>query len=109
LLTSKNRMRFHFLSGKFGRLALPYLVVLAGVSSFGLPWPWNICAVASQAFFYMVAVADLAVSPRTPLKRLTSPIRTFVVLMISSLLGLRVFFVKPGDLWKETRVRKVNV
>lgn len=109
LLTSKNRMRFHFLSGKFGRLALPYLVVLAGVSSFGLPWPWNICAVASQAFFYMVAVADLAVSPSTPLKRLTSPIRTFVVLMISSLLGLRVFFVKPGDLWKETRVRKVNV
>ena len=40
-----------------------------------------------------------------PLKRLTSPFRTFVVLMTCALFGVKVFFVPPKSLWKETTVR----
>jgi hypothetical protein len=39
-----------------------------------------------------------------PLKRLTSPLRTFAVLMTASLCALAILFVPPRVLWRETRV-----
>ena len=36
---------------------------------------------------------------------MTSPIRTFVVLMAASLAAVRVYFVPPTSLWKEVSYR----
>jgi len=105
LLSRTNRMRIHFLSAKFGRLIMPFLLILVAVSSFGLPKPLRQAALLAQAAFYLTALADQWVPQRTLLKRASSPIRTFVVLMAAAFLGLKIFFVPPRALWKETIVR----
>jgi hypothetical protein len=48
---------------------------------------------------------DGAVPDGTALKQLTSPIRTFVVLMAASLAAVQVYFVQPTSLWKEASYR----
>jgi cellulose synthase/poly-beta-1,6-N-acetylglucosamine synthase-like glycosyltransferase len=108
MLRSSNRMRFHFLSGKYGRPAMPWLLFLIAISSFWLPGPLNWVATAGQAAFYALALMDTLIPPGFPLKRISSPARTFVVLVLSSLAAVRIFFVAPRDLWKETHVRKVG-
>jgi hypothetical protein len=42
------------------------------------------------------------------LKKVTSPIRTFVVLMAASLAAVRVYFVSPTSLWKEAKYRSAT-
>jgi hypothetical protein len=106
MLTSKNRMRFHFLSGKYGRPAMPWLLLLVAISSGGLPAPFALWAVSLQGVFYGLAVIDRIVPASFPLKRLTSPIHTFLMLVLSSVVAVKVFFVPPRDLWTETQVRK---
>ena len=105
LLSSSNRMRIHFLSAKFGRLVMPFLLILVAVSSLGLPQPWREVSLGTQAAFYLIALFDKLVPEGSALKRITSPVRTFVVLMAAALMGLKIFFVSPRALWKETKVR----
>jgi cellulose synthase/poly-beta-1,6-N-acetylglucosamine synthase-like glycosyltransferase len=107
MLTSANRMRFHFLSGKYGRPAMPWLLLLIAVSSFGIAAPFAAWAVGLQLLFYGLALVDVVLPASFPLKRLTSPIRTFVMLVLSSVVALKIFFVPPRELWKETEVRKL--
>jgi poly-beta-1,6-N-acetyl-D-glucosamine synthase len=102
LLGPGNRLWFHFVSYKLGRLALPWiLLALLGVS-FGLPRPWNFWAVGAQASFYLLALADFAIPSKTLLKRISSPARAFVNLMAAAALAISVFFVAPHRLWKPT-------
>ena len=61
-------------------------------------------AIGAQAAAYMLAMADAWMPANFPLKRLTSPIRTFAVLMMASLCALAILFVPARVLWKETRV-----
>jgi len=105
LLTSSNRMRIHFLSAKFARLLLPFLLILILVSSFGLPDPFAQIAVAAQVVFYGVAFFDRWVSEDSLIKSVSSPVRTFVVLMAAAFMACKIFFVPARDLWKETKVR----
>ncbi len=105
LLSSCNRMRVHFLSAKFGRLMMPFLLILVAISSLGLPQPFREIAVTCQALFYLTALADQWIPQRSPLKRISSPVRTFVVLMAAAFMALKIFFVPPRALWKETSVR----
>jgi cellulose synthase/poly-beta-1,6-N-acetylglucosamine synthase-like glycosyltransferase len=102
LFTSNNRMRLHFLSHKFGRLALPWAVLLAMAGPFTLPaGPVKWTLLAGEAAFFL-----LASLPRDfPLKRLTSPARTFIAMNVASMMGLAVFFVEPTTLWRQTRVK----
>jgi len=109
MLTSGNRMRFHFLSGKYGRPAMPWLLLLVAISGSWLPAPFAFWMVAVQGLFYGLGALDGTLPSSSLLKRVTSPIRTFVVLVLSSVLAMQIFFVPPRDLWKETRVRKVVV
>jgi biofilm PGA synthesis N-glycosyltransferase PgaC len=102
LLSSRNRMRLHFLSGKYGRIVMPYCLIVIALTTFGLPPLWRNIALAIQLFCYGLAALDLLIPAGFPLKRLTAPFRVFVVLMASSLLGARVFFVSPQSLWKQT-------
>jgi hypothetical protein len=98
-------MRLHFMSAKYGRIVIPYCMIAIALTTFGLPYYWRAAAAAGQIVFYLLALLDVVVPDGTKLKQLTSPIRTFVVLMAASLAAVRVFFVSPTSLWKEASYR----
>ena len=50
------------------------------------------------------ALIDAWLPKRFPLKRLTSPLRTFTVLMAASLCAVSILLVPPRVLWRESRV-----
>jgi biofilm PGA synthesis N-glycosyltransferase PgaC len=104
LLGPQNRMWFHYVSYKLGRLALPWVFTLLFVSSCFLPVPWRWGALAVQALLYGAAALDPVIPVNFPLKRITSISRTFVALLLAALWGLSVFVVPPRRLWKETKV-----
>ena len=108
LLSRRNRMRFHFLSAKYGRIVIPYCMIAIALATFGLPPFWRSLAIWGQAMFYGLAALDPLIRDRLPLKKLTSPIRTFVVLMTASLAAVRVYFVTPTSLWKEASYRSAT-
>ncbi len=105
LFTSANRMRMHFLAHKFGRLLLPWLILLGLGAALALP------ASALRTTLLGVAAAVLvlaAVDPLLPkklfLRRISSPARSFVVMNAASLLSVLVFFVPAKYLWKPTHI-----
>jgi biofilm PGA synthesis N-glycosyltransferase PgaC len=102
LLGPSNRMWLHFMSYKFGRLLLPWLLLILAAASFGLPAPWRAIVLAAQAAFYGLALADAWISNPRLLKRLSSSAHTFLMMMIATLGGLSVFFIPPRRLWKVT-------
>lgn len=108
LLGPGNRMRFHFLSAKYGRIVIPYCMIAIALATIGLPPFWRSLAMWGQVAFYGLAVLDSLVPDRFPLKKLTSPIRTFVVLMAASLAAVRVYFVTPTSMWKEASYRSAT-
>ena len=106
LLGPRNRNWIHFFSHKLARLLMPWALLSAGISSFFLPAPWNTVAVEAQAGAYLLALAHPALPSGFPLRRVTAPLRTFVVLMAASLCALAIIFVPARVLWKQTRVSK---
>ena len=106
LVTWKNRMLFHFVSYKIGRLALPWLFVGMFIASFGLPHPWAAILVTLQVIFYGLAALDLVLAPDSALKRLATPARTVVTLLAAAALAVSVFFVPPHRLWIVTQARR---
>ncbi|MCC6861492.1 MAG: glycosyltransferase family 2 protein [Bryobacterales bacterium] len=108
LLRRSNRMWMHYVSHKFARLLLPFALLAAAVSSFGLPGVWAPWAVGSQALFYGIALADPWVKESSGLKRITSPVRTFTVLMAATACAISILFVPAGRLWKPTEVRRAR-
>ena len=105
LLGPKNRMWFHFVSYKLGRLTLPYLLIVVTISSFYLPGPWRLPILMGIAGSFSLAVLDPWISQRLPIKRISSPARTFLVMMIATVSAIRVFFVPPRKLWKESTIQ----
>ncbi len=105
LFTSANRMRLHFLSHKFGRLVLPWALLIALGASLALPPSWFRTAVwAGEALLLGLAMLDPLVPHGWRAKRLSSPARTFLVMNVAALLAILVFVVPPQVLWKPTRV-----
>jgi biofilm PGA synthesis N-glycosyltransferase PgaC len=102
LLGPKNKMWFHFLSHKFGRLLLPYLLVVVFVSSFFLAPPWSTVLVGCQLAFYGIALVDPWI-PVSPLKKVSSLVRTFVVLMLATLFATSILFRPSESFWKTAR------
>jgi cellulose synthase/poly-beta-1,6-N-acetylglucosamine synthase-like glycosyltransferase len=103
LLGPSNRMWLHFLSHKLGRLLLPFALILIAASTFWLPSPWKGIAFGMQALFYALALLDPIVPQRSPVKRVTSPVRTFVVLMAAALCAVSILVVPAGWFWREPR------
>lgn len=104
LLVPNHRLWFHFVSHKLGRLLLPYAFIALLASSFFLPNPLKYLALAAQAGFYGLALLDIALPDTSVLKRLSSPVHTFVVLMVAAVAGAAAaLFVAPHRLWKHTR------
>ncbi len=89
----------------WGRLAMPYALVALAASSLYLPGRWMALAAGGQAIFYGLAAADRWVPQTFLLKPVSSPARTFVVMMAAAVCALSVFFVSPQSLWKETKNR----
>jgi cellulose synthase/poly-beta-1,6-N-acetylglucosamine synthase-like glycosyltransferase len=96
---------FHFFSYKISRLLLPYALIVTVVSSLFLPRPFADIAIAGQAAFYACALLDPWIPDDWLLKRLSSPIRTFCMLMAASLWAVSVVFVPAAKLWTATQVR----
>jgi cellulose synthase/poly-beta-1,6-N-acetylglucosamine synthase-like glycosyltransferase len=98
LLTPRNRLLFHFLSHKFGRLLLPFAVLALGLSSLTLPEQWRTPALWAQGAFYILALTD----PWLPLvvRRLSSHTRSFVVFMFAAICAVAILFVPPHRLWR---------
>ena len=105
LLGSRDRMRLHFLSHKFGRLLMPYATIVAIASSFFLPDPWRRIALIAAGAAVALALLDLLTPEGWFLKRVTSAFRTLLVMQAASLCSCSVFFVPAQWLWKQTRVR----
>jgi len=99
LLSPSNRMLVHFLSHKFGRLLLPYLLIGMALSAFGLPSPWRAAALAGQALVYALALLDVRIPARSTAKRISSPLRTFITLVSAAFLAPLILFVPPSAFW----------
>ncbi len=108
LWSPRNRMFFHFVSHKVARLVLPYLFLLLLAFSFGLPGYLAWAAVAAQAAFYLLAAVDPLIPPSWPVKRASSPIRAFVLLVAAALFAIVIFFVPPRKLWKTTKLQETG-
>ena len=104
LLGPRNRMWIHFVSHKLARLIMPWTLMSAACATWFMAEPWNFWAGAAQAFGYGLGVVDPLVPDGWLLKRLTSPARTFMVLMVAALLAISVAFVPARKLWGETKV-----
>lgn len=106
LFTRANRMRFHFLSHKSARLVLPWAVLLIWIATLALPAsPFRAFLLVDEAVFVALALLDRYVPKSFPLKRISSPARTFLAMNAAALLSPAVFFVSPETLWRPTRVK----
>ena len=106
LLGWGNRMWWHFVSYKVGRLLLPWLLIGVAVTSWGLEEPWRSLVLLGQLLAYGLAALDGWIGPGSPLKRISSPLRTFVTMMVAAVQGLSVFFIPAQSLWKVTSESK---
>ena len=94
LLSSLNRMRFHYFSYKVARLLLPFALIIIAVTSFQLhSRRVMIGAWVVQGLLYGLAIADEWIGGMSFLKRISKAARTFVVTMFASLCALAVLFV----------------
>src|SRR5260370_30813216 len=96
LFTSRNRMRLHFLSHKFGRLVLPWALLLAAAATVALPpTSFRSWMIWSDCILIMLALVDGLIPQWVPFKRITSPARTFLTMNVASIAALAVFFTPP--------------
>jgi cellulose synthase/poly-beta-1,6-N-acetylglucosamine synthase-like glycosyltransferase len=102
ILGRRNRMWFHFYSHKLGRLLLPYCLIGMFISSFWLPAGARWGAFAGQLLFYGIAALDPWV-PESPVKKLSSIARTFVILMWAAFCAGAIFFRPNRSFWTPSR------
>lgn len=109
LFTSRNRMRFHFLSHKFGRLLLPWLILVFFGAALALPGSWLRTTILIAGAAWLALAAGNSLIPLTsPLKRFTSPARTFLVMNAAALAAVAIFFVPAAKVWRPTRVESAG-
>jgi cellulose synthase/poly-beta-1,6-N-acetylglucosamine synthase-like glycosyltransferase len=100
-----SRMWVHFVSHKTGRLILPWAVLGLGLGTWLFPMGWfRTLLLVGEAAALLMALADGWFRRGNPLKRLTSPARTFLVMNAAALCAVAVFFVPPQTLWGTTKV-----
>jgi poly-beta-1,6-N-acetyl-D-glucosamine synthase len=109
LLGPRNRLWFHFLSYKFSRLLLPFALLAAAGSAMVAGGWLAIFSVTAQVLVYGAALLDLAIREGGLFKKLTSPIRTFVVMMLAAICAVSILFVPADRLWRTTRVVRRDI
>ena len=111
IFTSADRMRLHFLSYKFGRLVLPWAILLIVGSTMAMAIAGNPVGrflMIDEIALALLAAMDRLVPSGFPLKRLTSPARTFLSMNAAAFCSPVVFFVSPNRLWRPTKVKLVD-
>jgi cellulose synthase/poly-beta-1,6-N-acetylglucosamine synthase-like glycosyltransferase len=109
LFTSRNRMRVHFLSHKFGRLVLPWAILLVIAATVALPaTTFRSWMIWDEGALILLAVLDRIVPNWLFFKRITSPARTFLTMNVAAIAALAVFFVPTNRLWATTRVERTD-
>ena len=106
LFGSANRMLWHFLPHKFGRLILPW--ALLGMVGFTLALPdalWRDVLLLGYVTPVALGVLDSWIGRAAgPLKRLSSVCRMFLLMNVASVAATAVFFIPAQSLWKPTKV-----
>jgi hypothetical protein len=98
-------MRFHFLPHKFGRLLLPWLLLIGLAATLLMPtggFRSSVLTLASVTVF--LGLFDVLLPRTFLLRKVSSPVRSFMVLNLASLLSVLVFMVPPEVLWRPTRI-----
>jgi cellulose synthase/poly-beta-1,6-N-acetylglucosamine synthase-like glycosyltransferase len=103
LLNPRYDIWLHFVSHKLSRLLLPYAFAWIAVSSWFLPDPWRWVVLAAQALFYGVALVDPWIPEGNVVKRLSSLVRTFVMLLAASVAAGSILFRPARTLWTERK------
>lgn len=106
LLWPGTRGWIHFTSHKLSRLLMPFALLALLISSFWLPAPWRFTLLSMQGAVYGLALLDLVLPASFPLKRLTTPASTFVVLMAAAFCAALALFIPARHLWKQTAIRQ---
>jgi len=103
LFTGRNRMRLHFLSHKFSRLALPWALLLLYAATLAMPGSlFRSGLLALELVPPVLALLNSLIPAGFPLKRLSSPARTFLVMNAAALCAIFVFVLPPTWIWKPT-------
>jgi cellulose synthase/poly-beta-1,6-N-acetylglucosamine synthase-like glycosyltransferase len=104
LLLPTTRMWVHFVSHKVGRLLLPWALLAVAFTTPFLPVQWLIVALVGQLLVYGSAAVDPLVPQASFFKRITSPARTFGVMMAAAFIAARHLLPGGKDYWKPTEV-----
>ncbi len=99
LLSSRNPIRFEYVSHKLSRLAVPFALLALLVASLFLPQPWYRAALAAQVAFYALSGLAMAGVKIGPLSRVADAARTFVVLNSAALVAFVNFVTGRKAVW----------
>lgn len=104
LFTRRNRMRWHFLSHKFSRLALPWALLVLFGATLAIPdRTVRVAALTLELVPVFLALLNPMVPASSKLKRISSPARTFLVMNLAALAAVAVFVLPPEKIWKPTK------
>jgi len=99
LLTSKNPIRFEFISHKLSRLVVPFALLALLSASLFLSGPLYRAALIAQLAFYALSLVALAGVRIGPLSRVADPARTFVVLNFAAVVAFANFVTGRKAVW----------
>ncbi|MBV9343180.1 MAG: hypothetical protein JO159_20115 [Acidobacteria bacterium] len=99
LLRSENPLRFEFISHKLLRLAAPFALTGALVSSIVLPQPFYRLASLLQLAFYLLSLLAVLKLARGPLARVADAAGTFVVLNSAAVVAFVKFITGRRVAW----------
>jgi poly-beta-1,6-N-acetyl-D-glucosamine synthase len=99
LLSSKNPIRFEFVSHKLSRLAVPFALMGLLLASLLLPQPFYRAALAAQLAFYALSLVAMVGVKVGPLSRVADAARTFVVLNFAALMAFVNFVTGRKAVW----------
>jgi len=105
LLSSRNRMLFHYVSYKLARLLLPWMLIALFVVSFALAWPLAAIAICLELLPLAIAATDFITPAGSFWKKLSSPAHTVVAMLAATACAIAIFFVPPQRLWKPTQLQ----
>ncbi len=99
-LFAPHRMWLHFLSHKFGRLILPWTLLMIVGATFALPEsPLRATLIWNEAALAALALLAPLVPERLPLRRIFSAARTFLVMNFAAAKSIQVFFRPAEKIW----------
>jgi cellulose synthase/poly-beta-1,6-N-acetylglucosamine synthase-like glycosyltransferase len=99
LLSTRNPIRFEFVSHKLLRLAVPFALAATLISSLLIPEPLYRIAALLQLSFYALSLVGFAHVGRGPLRRLCDAALTFVVLNMAAVVAFKNFVTRRRIAW----------